>query len=67
MVIVHGLIKTFKFELYLIIVLFLLLFPRFTLMLGFLLPSFIPGKEGRDVSDILGFCGAWGVTFSVDF
>jgi len=34
MVILHGLIKTFKFELYLIIVLSLLLL-RFTLMLVF--------------------------------
>jgi hypothetical protein len=35
MVILHGLIKMFKLELRLIIVLFLLLLPRFTLMLGF--------------------------------
>jgi len=31
-------------------------------MLGFLLPSLILRQEGRDVSDILGFYGAWGVT-----
>jgi hypothetical protein len=30
---------------------------------GFLLPSFILWHEGRVVSDILGFCGAWNITF----
>jgi hypothetical protein len=35
-VIFHGLIKTFKLELYLIIVLSLMLLPRFTLTFGFL-------------------------------
>jgi len=29
---------------------------------GCLLPSFSLWHEGRDVSDILGFCGAWDVT-----
>ena len=34
MVILHGLIKIFKLEVYLIIVLFLLLLPRYTLFMG---------------------------------
>jgi hypothetical protein len=29
---------------------------------GFMLPSYRIWHEGRDVSDILGFCGARGVT-----
>jgi hypothetical protein len=29
---------------------------------GFMLPSYRIWYEGRDVSDILGFCGARGVT-----
>ena len=32
---------------------------------GFLLPSFILWHKGRGVSDILGFCGAWGVTLGL--
>jgi hypothetical protein len=44
MVILHGLITLSKLEVYLVIVLFLLLLPRYF------------------ASDILGFCGVWGVT-----
>jgi Na+-transporting NADH:ubiquinone oxidoreductase subunit NqrD len=31
-------------------------------VIGFMLPSFRIWHEGRDASDILGFCGARGVT-----
>jgi hypothetical protein len=47
MVILHGLIKMFKLELYLIIVLVLLLLPRFTLMLGFFVAEFYTQARGK--------------------
>ena len=62
MVILHSLIKIFKLEVYLIIVLFSLLLLPYTLFKGLLLSFIRLWLEVRDVSDILGICGAWGVT-----
>jgi hypothetical protein len=67
MVILHGLIKTFKLEVYLFIVLFSLLLLRYTLFMGLCYRIFRIWHEGRDVSDILAFCGAGGVTLWIWF
>jgi hypothetical protein len=62
MVTLHSLIKTFEVEPFITIVLFLLFASVFYFVHGFTLPSFILWHVGRDVSDILSFCGAWGIT-----
>ena len=47
---------------YLIIVLFLLLLLRYMLCRGFCCQVFFSGMREWDVSDVLSFCGASGVT-----